>query len=48
MGNVDPENLPSIKLLVKNGFVKEAHFKEDYYYDGIFYDSAIYCLIRKV
>lgn len=43
--NVNPENATSIKLLERNGFVKEAHFKENYYYNGKFLDSVIYSLL---
>ncbi len=43
--NVNPDNAPSIKLLERNGFVKEAHFKENWYYNGRFLDSAIYSLV---
>jgi [ribosomal protein S5]-alanine N-acetyltransferase len=43
--NVNPLNEPSIKLLEKNGFVREAYFKENYYYNGRFIDSAIYSLL---
>ena len=43
--NVNPGNMASIKLLEKNGFVKEAHFKEHYYHDGKFLDSVIYSLL---
>lgn len=43
--NVNPSNEASIKLLERNGFVKEAHFKENYYYNGQFLDSVIYSLI---
>jgi ribosomal-protein-alanine N-acetyltransferase len=43
--NVNPSNVASIKLLERNGFVKEAHFKEDFYFDGKFLDSAIYSLL---
>lgn len=43
--NVNPGNLPSINLLEKCGFVKEAHFRENYYYKGLFLDSAVYSLI---
>jgi len=44
--NVDPGNIASIKLLEKNGFVKEAHFKENIFYNGKFLDTAIYSLIN--
>ena len=43
--NVNPHNQASIGLLLRNGFVKEAHFKENYYYDGKFLDSVIYSLL---
>ena len=44
--NVGVKNTPSMRLLEKNGFVKEAHFKENYFYDGNFLDSVIYCLVK--
>jgi [ribosomal protein S5]-alanine N-acetyltransferase len=43
--NVNPNNLPSIKLLERNKFIREAYFKENYYYNGQFLDSVIYSLI---
>ncbi len=46
LGNVNPRNERSIKLLEKFGFKKEAHFKEDYFYNGKFLDSVIYCLLE--
>ncbi len=45
--NVYPDNVASIKLLEKNGFVREAYFKENFYFDGKFEDSAIYSLLNK-
>lgn len=44
--NINPANIASMKLLEKNGFVREAYFKENYYYNGKFIDSAIYSLIK--
>ncbi len=44
--NVNPNNAASIKILEKNGFVREGYFKENYYYNGRFLDSAIYSLIE--
>jgi ribosomal-protein-alanine N-acetyltransferase len=44
--NVGINNKPSMALLEKNGFVKEAHFRENYFYNGEFLDSIIYCLVR--
>jgi ribosomal-protein-alanine N-acetyltransferase len=43
--NVNPNNQPSIRLLEKNGFVREGYYKENYYYNGKFLDSAIYSLL---
>lgn len=43
--NVNPENAASIRILEKNGFVREAYFKENYFFDGRFSDSAIYSLL---
>lgn len=44
--NVDPANTASIKLLEKNGFVKEAHFKENIFHGQRFIDTAIYSIIN--
>lgn len=46
MGNVNPQNDSSIRILEKFGFKKEAHFREDYLYNGKFIDSVIYCLLE--
>lgn len=40
----DPNNMVSQYLLVKTGFVKEAHFKENLYFEGRFLDSVHYTL----
>jgi ribosomal-protein-alanine N-acetyltransferase len=37
-----PENIASVKLLEKTGFVKEAHFKENYFFEGEYSDTAVY------
>lgn len=42
---VNPSNNPSIKLLQKNGFIREAYFRENYFSNGRFLDSAIYSLL---
>lgn len=44
---LDPENIGSEKVLLKNGFVKEAHLIENEYYEGRFLDSMIYSLLNK-
>lgn len=41
-GVIDPNNAASERLLLKNGFVKEAYFKENWYWQGKFIDSAHY------
>lgn len=41
---VDPRNEPSAKLLIKHGFIKEAHFIEDVFFDGQFRDTEVYSL----
>jgi len=43
--NVNPNNAGSIRLLRKQGFVREAYFKENYYFNGAFLDSEIYSLL---
>ncbi len=43
--NINPLNLASEKLLLKNNFVKEAHFRENYFFNGRFLDSVIYSLV---
>ncbi len=45
--NVNPDNRASIRLLERNGFVREAYFKENHYYNGQFLDSVIYSLLTK-
>jgi ribosomal-protein-alanine N-acetyltransferase len=44
---LDPKNGASEKVLIKNGFVKEAHLIENEYYDGRFLDSMIYSVLNK-
>ncbi len=41
--NINPDNLPSQRLLERLHFRKEAHFRENYFFDGKFTDSLIYC-----
>ena len=43
--NINPNNLASASLLIKNGFIQEAYFKENYYFNGKFLDTAIYSLL---
>ncbi len=39
---LDPQNKPCEKLLIRNGFIKEAHYKENFFSEGKFYDSLVY------
>lgn len=45
--SVSPENLPSIRLLERNGFTREAFFRENYFAHGRFYDTAVYSMLAK-
>jgi ribosomal-protein-alanine N-acetyltransferase len=44
---LDPKNGASEKVLLKNGFTKEAHLIENEYYDGRFLDNLIYSILNK-
>lgn len=44
---VKPENIPSQRLLERNGFVREGYFKEHYYWQGEYKDSYIYSLLKR-
>lgn len=44
--NINVENDASRQMLIKHGFVKEAHFKQDFYFRGQFLDSEIYGLLN--
>jgi ribosomal-protein-alanine N-acetyltransferase len=44
---LDPKNGGSEKVLLKNGFVKEAHLIENEYYEGRFLDTLIYSILNK-
>ena len=44
---IDPRNMASENVLVRSGFVKEAHFKENFLHQGEFLDSMHYSLLGK-
>ena len=46
-GVIDPGNFASEKVLLKNGFVKEAHLIENELYEGKFWDTVIYSKLKK-
>jgi [ribosomal protein S5]-alanine N-acetyltransferase len=44
---IDPDNCASEQVLLKNGFVKEAHILENELFEGKFWDTVIYSLLKK-
>lgn len=44
---IDPENIASENVLLKNGFVKEAHILENELWEGKFLDTVIYSLLKR-
>lgn len=44
---VNPANQGSVRLLEKNGFLREGYFKENYHFKGRFLDTAVYSLLAK-
>lgn len=44
---IDPKNAASEKVLIKNGFVKEAHFVENGFFEGVFIDSVVYSILKR-
>ena len=44
---IDPRNLGSEKVLLKTGFVKEAHFIENEFHEGNFLDAAVYSILDR-
>ena len=38
----DPRNTASIRVLEKNGFVREGHFKENVHWNGAFSDTVVF------
>lgn len=44
---IDARHEASERVLLKNGFEKEAHFKENFYYNNEFTDTKIFGLLRK-
>ena len=44
--SIDPRNLPSIALVERLGFKKEAHFKESILINGEWVDDVVYAMLR--
>lgn len=47
VASIDPRNIPSIRLIERLGFRKEAHFKESYFLRGEWVDDVIYAMLDK-
>lgn len=45
--SIDPGNMPSIRLVERLGFRKEAHFKESLYLNGKWVDDLIYAMLSR-
>lgn len=46
-GSVDPNNVPSIRLMERLGMRREAHLKRSYRMRGSWYDDVIYALLKE-
>lgn len=46
VASIDPRNTPSIQLIERLGFRKEAHFRESYYLRGEWVDDIIYAKLK--
>lgn len=42
---VAPDNIPSLKLVQKFGFIKEGYLREHYFKNGVFEDSVFFALL---
>ncbi|MHB1150745.1 MAG: GNAT family N-acetyltransferase [Eubacteriales bacterium] len=47
IASVDPDNIKSIKLLVKLGMRKEAHFVKSFKINGAWFDDCIYAVLNE-
>ena len=43
---LSPDNIASVSVLEKTGFVKEGHFKDYFYFRGKFSDTAVYSRLK--
>lgn len=43
---LSPENVPSLKLVEKFGFVKEGHLRNHYFKNGKYEDSLVFSLLK--
>lgn len=47
IGSIDPENIQSIGLVERLGFIKEAHFRESILINGKWVDDVIYAILKR-
>lgn len=47
IASIDPTNIPSIQLIERLGFRKEAHFIESLFFHGMWVDDLIYAILGK-
>jgi [ribosomal protein S5]-alanine N-acetyltransferase len=43
---IAPENIPSIKLVERFGFIKEGHLRQHYFKNDVMEDSVVYALLK--
>jgi RimJ/RimL family protein N-acetyltransferase len=43
---IDPENVPTARVMEKNGFEREGHLREHKWVKGIWRDSLVYALVE--
>lgn len=48
VGQVNPENIASVKLLDQHDFIREGYFKENIFYEGKYSDTAVYTLLSPI
>jgi RimJ/RimL family protein N-acetyltransferase len=47
IASIDPNNIPSVRLMERLGFRKEAHFKESISINGQWVDDIVYAILKK-
>lgn len=47
VASIDPRNAPSVALVERLGFTKEAHLRESYYNRGEWTDDLLYAMLQK-
>lgn len=47
VASIDPRNAPSVRLVERLGFTKEAYFRESYYNRGEWTDDLLYAMLQR-